>query len=49
MFTFGVLCGAAAATAFILYGNGELLVELADRIRQVSARWRTHDWTPPSA
>jgi hypothetical protein len=49
MFTFGFVCGALAATAFVLYGNGQLLIELAERIRSVSARWRTHDWTPPSS
>jgi hypothetical protein len=49
MFTFGFLCGAVAATVFVLYGNGDLLVELADRIRSVSARWRAHNWTPPSS
>lgn len=47
MFTFGFVCGAAAATAFVLYGNGELLIELAGRIRGVAARWRAQDWTPP--
>ncbi len=49
MFTLGFVCGAAAATAFVLYGNGELLIELADRIRSVAARWRGHDWTRPQA
>jgi hypothetical protein len=49
MFTFGFICGAAAATFFVLYGNGELLIELAERIRGVAARWRAHDWTPPHA
>jgi len=44
MFGIGFICGAVAATAFVLYGNGELLIELAEQIRKVSARWRTHDW-----
>lgn len=47
MFTFGFFCGAAAATAFVLYGNGELLIELAGRMRSVAARWRSHDWSHP--
>ncbi len=47
MFTFGFFCGAIAATAFVLYGNGDLLIELAERIRKVAARWRAYDWTPP--
>ena len=49
MFTFGFVLGAAAATAFVLYGNGELLIALADKIRKVSARWREQDWSRPSS
>jgi len=44
MFGIGLICGAAAATAFILYGNGQLLIELAERIRKVADRWQAHDW-----
>ncbi|HEY2775022.1 MAG TPA: hypothetical protein VGK20_13325 [Candidatus Binatia bacterium] len=47
MFGLGFLCGAAAATAFVLYGNGELLIELAERARKASARWHSHDWGNP--
>ena len=47
MFTFGFFCGAITATGFVLYGNGELLIELAERIRKVAARWRSYDWAPP--
>ena len=39
MFWFGFLVGAVAATAFILYGNGELLVKLRDRMKSVSDRF----------
>ncbi len=39
MFWFGFIVGAAAATVFILYGNGELLVKLRDRIKSVSDRF----------
>ncbi len=39
MFWFGFIVGAAAATLFILYGNGELLVKLRDRIKSVSDRF----------
>jgi hypothetical protein len=47
MFMMGFVFGAVAAAAFILYGNGELLVELAGRIRKTSARWHAHDWPKP--
>ncbi len=39
MFWFGFIVGAAAATVFILYGNGEWLVKLGDRIKSVSDRF----------
>ena len=43
MFWFGFIVGAVAATVFILYGNGELLVKLRDRIKSVSDRfWESH-------
>ena len=40
---FGFILGAIAATAFILYGNGELLIQLGEQMQKVSARfweWR---------
>ena len=40
MFMFGFLCGAGAATWFILHRNGDLLIHLADQIRQVARRYR---------
>ena len=39
MFWFGFFVGAVSATVFILYGNGELLVKLRDRIKSVSDRF----------
>lgn len=39
MFWFGFIVGVVAATAFILYGNGDLLVKLSDRIKSVSDRF----------
>ena len=39
MFWFGFIVGAAAATIFILYGNGDLLVKLRDQIKSVSDRF----------
>ena len=39
MFWFGFIVGAVAATVFILYGNGDLLVKLRDRIKSVSDRF----------
>jgi hypothetical protein len=42
MFLFGFLCGAAAASWFILYGNGDLVVRLGEQIRRVARRYR--DW-----
>ncbi|HUI27499.1 MAG TPA: hypothetical protein VL403_15565 [Candidatus Kryptonia bacterium] len=40
MFMFGFLCGAGAATWFILHRNGDLLIHLSDQIRQVARRYR---------
>ena len=42
MFFFGFLVGAACATAFILYGDGDLLIRLAEQIRTVQRRY--HEW-----
>ncbi|HVN86917.1 MAG TPA: hypothetical protein VMW17_18960 [Candidatus Binatia bacterium] len=42
MFMFGFLCGAAAATWFILHRDGDLLIHLSDQIRQVARRY--HEW-----
>ena len=39
MFWFGFLVGAVAATVFILYGNGDLLVKLRDQMKSVSDRF----------
>jgi hypothetical protein len=41
MFLFGFLIGAAAATAFILYGNGDLLIQLGEQIKKSADRFRT--------
>jgi len=41
MFLFGFLFGVAAAAAFILYGNGELLVQLGEQIRKSADRFWT--------
>jgi hypothetical protein len=43
MFWFGFIVGAVAATVFILYGNGELLVKLRDQMKSVSDRF----WESP--
>jgi hypothetical protein len=40
MFIFGFVCGAAAATWFILHRNGDWLMHLADQIRHVAHRYR---------
>jgi hypothetical protein len=54
MFLLGVIVGAVGATAFILYGDGELLIRLGEQMKKVAARYRR--WTeqrtpdgPPSA
>lgn len=39
MFLLGFIVGVISATLFILYGNGELLIRLADKIRAVSDRF----------
>jgi len=41
MFLFGFLIGAAAATAFILYGNGELLIRLSEQMKKSADRFRS--------
>jgi len=37
----GFILGAIAATVFILYGNGELLIQLGEQIKQTADRFRT--------
>jgi hypothetical protein len=39
MFLFGFLVGAAAATAFILYGNGDLLIRLGEQMKRAADRF----------
>jgi hypothetical protein len=41
MFLFGFLVGVAAAAAFILWGNGDLLIGLGERIKKTSDRFWT--------
>ena len=40
MFLFGFILGAAAATAFILYGSGEMLVKVAEQMKKSADRFR---------
>lgn len=40
---FGFILGVVATAAFILYGNGELLIQLGEQMKRVSDRfwaWR---------
>jgi hypothetical protein len=39
---FGFILGAIAAAAFILYGKGELLIQLGEQVRRTAERFR--DW-----
>jgi len=39
MFLFGFLVGAAAATGFILYGNGDLLIRLGEQMKRTADRF----------
>jgi len=39
MFWFGFVVGATAATVFILYGNGDLLIRLRDQMKKASERF----------
>jgi len=41
MFLFGFLIGAAAAAAFILYGNGDLLIRLGEQMKKSADRFWT--------
>lgn len=41
MFLFGFLVGAAVATAFILYGNGDLLIRLGEQMKRSAERFWT--------
>ena len=43
MFLIGFLLGAAATAAFILYGNGDLLIRLGEQMKKTADRfwaWR---------
>ncbi|MGH7965404.1 MAG: hypothetical protein ACRERD_26940 [Candidatus Binatia bacterium] len=49
MFLFGFLVGAAAATVFILYGDGDLLIRLGEQMKRSAARfwlWQRERGTP---
>jgi hypothetical protein len=39
MFLVGFLIGVAAAAAFILYGNGDLLIRLGEQMRRSADRF----------
>ncbi len=39
MFWFGFIVGVIAATVFILYGDGSLLIKLADLVKRTSDRF----------
>jgi hypothetical protein len=39
MFLFGFLVGAAAATVFILYNNGDLLIRLGEQMKKSADRF----------
>jgi hypothetical protein len=41
MFFFGFLIGVVATAAFILYGNGELLIQLGEQIKKTADRFWT--------
>ena len=41
MFLFGFLVGAAAATIFILYRNGDLLIRLGEQMKRSADRFWT--------
>lgn len=41
MFLFGFLVGVAAATVFILWGNGDLLIRLGEQARKASDKFWT--------
>jgi hypothetical protein len=40
MFLLGFLLGAAAATAFILYNDGDLLIRLGEQLKRSASRFR---------
>jgi hypothetical protein len=42
MFLLGFLFGVAAATFFILYGDGDLLIRLGEHMKRSASRFR--DW-----
>jgi hypothetical protein len=37
---FGFILGVVVTAAFILYGNGELLIQLGEQIKKTSDRFR---------
>ncbi|HYC54093.1 MAG TPA: hypothetical protein VEL28_04055 [Candidatus Binatia bacterium] len=39
MFMLGFLGGLAAAAAFVLYGNVDRLIELAEKARHIANKW----------
>ncbi len=39
MFVLGFLVGVVAATAFILYGNGDLLIRLGEQMKKSADRF----------
>jgi len=41
MFLFGFLLGVVAAAAFILYGNGDLLIRLGEQMKKSADRFWT--------
>jgi hypothetical protein len=40
MFLLGFVLGAAAATIFILYGDGDLLIRLGEHMKRSAGRFR---------
>ena len=40
MFLMGFLLGVAAATFFILYGDGDLLIRLGEQMKRSASRFR---------
>ena len=47
MFMIGVLAGIAGSAAFVLYGNHDRLIELAEKARALATKWHLHDWGRP--
>lgn len=38
---FGFILGVVVTAAFILYGNGELLIQLGEQVKKTADRFRT--------